>query len=85
VIWQFTIRLKGVDVMTDDLIENLFAAGCTDGTPASSNGSAWIGFDRDADTLDAAIRSAVDDVRRAGCTVERVEIEQEELRQWQIA
>ncbi len=84
-IWQFTIRLKGVDVMTDELIETLFAAGCTDGTPASSNGSAWIGFDRDADTLDAAIRSAVDDVRRAGCDIERVEIEHEELSQWQTA
>ena len=65
-LWQFTIRLQGVEVMTDELIEALFAAGCTDGTPASSNGSARIAFDRNAGTLDAAIRSAVDDVRRGG-------------------
>ena len=84
-LWQFTIRLKGVDIMTDDLIESLFAAGCTDGTPTSSNGSSWIGFDREADTLDAAIRSAVADVCRAGCTIERIEIEHEELSQWQTA
>lgn len=82
-IWHFTIRLKGVDVMTDELIDALFVAGCTDGTPASSEGSAWIGFDREANALDAAIRSAVADVRRAGCAIERIEIEHEELSQWQ--
>jgi hypothetical protein len=34
-----------------------------------------VTFDRDADCLESAIRSAVADVQKAGCTVRRVEIE----------
>jgi hypothetical protein len=84
-VWRFTIRLRNVAELTDELIEALFAAGCTDATPASSQGSAWVGFDREADTLDAAIRSAVKDLRTVGLEVARVEIEDEELVQWQTA
>ena len=34
-----------------------------------------IGFSREADCLESAIRSAVADVQKAGCVVERVQIE----------
>ena len=76
-IWRFTIRLKGVDALSDDQIEALFAAGCTDGVPASSCGEAWIDFDRDAPTLEHAMRSALQDVKQAGLIVARVEVEEE--------
>ncbi len=76
-IWRFTIRLKGVDALSDDQIEALFAAGCTDGVPASSCGEAWIDFDRDAPTLEQAMRSALQDVKQAGLIVARVEVEEE--------
>ena len=65
-IWRFTVRLKGIDALSDDQIDALFAIGCTDAVPASSCGEAWIDFDREADTLEQAMRSAVQDVRRAG-------------------
>ena len=36
-----------------------------------------IGFSREADCLESAIRSAVADVQKAGCVVERVQIERD--------
>jgi hypothetical protein len=52
-----------------DQADALFAAGCDDGTPASSQGLAWIHFDREAASLEEAIRSAVINVQAAGLTV----------------
>jgi len=40
-----------------------------------SCGVAAVGFDREADCLESAIRSAVADVQKAGCVVECVKIE----------
>ncbi len=51
-------------------------AGCDDGHPWSSEGVAAITFDREADCLESAIRSAVADVQKAKFTVKRVEIEE---------
>ena len=76
-IWRFTVRLKEIDALSGDQIEVLFAAGCTDSVPASSCGEAWIDFDREAPTLEQAMRSALRDVRQAGLRVARVEVEEE--------
>jgi hypothetical protein len=43
---------------------------------------ASFSFFRESDTLQKAITSAVADVRRAGCEVGRVQIEQDELAAW---
>jgi hypothetical protein len=40
-----------------------------------SCGVVYINFHREADCLESAIRSAVADVQKAGCMVERVQIE----------
>jgi len=53
----------------------LFAAGCEDGTPASSNGTAWVHFDRQASSLEEAIRSAVGQIQAAGFGAVKVEID----------
>jgi hypothetical protein len=74
-IYRFAVVLRGVDVIDDDLAESLYEAGCDDGSPFSSCGVATIGFDREADCLESAIRSAVADVQKAGCVVECVKIE----------
>jgi hypothetical protein len=55
----------------------LFAAGCDDGTPASCHGLAWVHFDREAASLEDAIRSAVAQVRAAGLAVSKVELDAE--------
>ena len=73
--YQFDVVLAGLSEISDELADELFAAGCDDGTACSSEGVAWIGFTREADSLEAAIRSAVADVQKANCTVSRVQIE----------
>ena len=75
-VYQFTDVLAGQDVMTADKAEALYVAGCDDGHPWSSEGVAAITFDREADCLESAIRSAVADVLKATFTVKRVEIEE---------
>ena len=73
--YEFTVILANLDEMTTDLADALFAAGCDDGHPWSSDGVAAITFNRDADSLISAVRSAISDVQKAGCVVRKVEIE----------
>ena len=74
--YQFDVVLARIaPEISDELADELFAAGCDDGTACSSEGVAWIGFTREADSLEAAIRSAVADVQKANCTVSRIQIE----------
>jgi hypothetical protein len=51
------VVLKGVSEVADDRADRLFAAGCVDGTPTGCDGVAWIHFDREAVSLEEAIRS----------------------------
>jgi hypothetical protein len=72
--YEFDVVLKDAAEVTDEQADALFAAGCDDGTPASCNGSAWIHFDRDAASLEEAIRSAVAQVRAVGLSVAKIEL-----------
>jgi hypothetical protein len=73
--YEFDVVLKDVLEVTDDQADVLFAAGCDDGTPACCNGRAWIHFDREASSLEDAIRSAVAQVQAAGFRVLKVELD----------
>jgi hypothetical protein len=75
--YAFTLILKNSFELTDEIADELFAAGCDDGTPGTSGGVFSIDFHREARTLEDAINSAVTNVRSAGYEVERVEIEAE--------
>jgi hypothetical protein len=77
--YEFTLVLAGIQVMTEDIANDLFEAGCSDGSPFSGEGIAAIGFDRQAPSLEDAINSAVANVEQAGLSVARVEIGSEEL------
>jgi hypothetical protein len=77
--YHFTVILAGIDEMSEDLAESLFEAGCDDGSPWSSEGVAAIGFDREAESFEQAVRSAIADVQKAGCHVAWVKIEPEDL------
>jgi hypothetical protein len=77
--YGFTVYLKSVTAVTDDLANRLFESGCDDGTPFSRDGEVAIGFDRDAPSLEAAIASAVADVRSAGFAVSRIELDPADL------
>ena len=73
--YEFDVVLKGVSEVTDIQADALFAAGCEDGTPASCDSVAWVHFDREAPSLEIAIRSAVAQVQAAGLTVSKVEMD----------
>jgi len=77
--YDFTLILTESLELTDDLADALFAAGCDDGTPGTCNGVFSIDFHREAQSLEEAMRSAIEDVRAAGYEVARVEIEAEAI------
>jgi len=77
--YQFTLILKGNLELTEEIADELFEAGCDDGTPGTCNGVFSVDFHREADSLEAAIQSAIANVKSAGYTVERVEIEAERM------
>ena len=63
-IYDFTLVLSAGIELTEELSEALFVAGCDDGSPGSCEGVVTIDFHREAETLEAAIRSAIADVRK---------------------
>ena len=73
--YEFDVVLKEVSEITDVQADALFAAGCDDGTPACCNSLAWIHFDREAGSLEEAIRSAIAQVQSAGFKVAKVELD----------
>jgi len=72
--YEFSLILKGPLELTEDIADELFRAGCDDGTPGTCNGVFSIDFHREAKSLEAAINSAIKNVRAARREVERVEI-----------
>jgi len=79
--YEFSLILKGPLELTEDIADELFEAGCDDGTPGTCAGVFSIDFHREAASLEEAIRSAIANVKAAGCEVERVEIEAEAMPQ----
>ena len=74
-MYEFTMILSRGTELTEELAEALFEAGCDDGSPGSSQGVVSIDFHREAESLEAAIRSAISDVQKAGCAVAQVTLE----------
>ena len=71
--YGFTVVLKA-RTLTDEECDALYEAGCDDGTIVTRNRVTFIAFDRKADSLEQAIRSATANVRAAGFEIERVEM-----------
>jgi hypothetical protein len=64
--YKFEVILAAHEIMTVELGDALVAAGCDDSTTGTCDGEAFVAFDRDAPSLEDAIRSALADVRKAG-------------------
>lgn len=77
--YRFTIYFRDLDYMSEETAEALYEAGCDDCTPASSDGRAYAGFDREAKSLEAAIATAAADARKAGLEVASVTLDDEEV------
>ena len=74
-IYSFTLLLSGVDELTVKVADVLYEAGCNDASSWSEGPAVYLDFDREASSLEAAIKSAMYDVRKAGLEVSRIEIE----------
>ena len=61
-VYEFEVILAGHQIMTVELGDALVAAGCDDSTTGSCDGEAFVAFDREASSLEDAIRSALADV-----------------------
>ena len=79
--YEFSLILEGPLELTEDIADELFEAGCDDGTPGTCEGVFSIDFHREAESLEQAIRSAIGNVKAAGYEVERVEIAAEAIPQ----
>ncbi len=65
-LYSFTLTLSGVTFETEGLEDALFNSGCEDALICAYGHSVYLGFDREAKSLDEAIASAVDNVESAG-------------------
>ena len=72
--YEFRVVLSA-DGVTDDDCDALYKAGCDDGTVVTRDGVTYIAFDRSAESLEDAIRSATADMKAAGFDVARVEMD----------
>ncbi len=77
--YEFALILEGQLELTVEIADELFEAGCDDGSPGMCNGVFSVDFCREGDSLEAAILSAIEDVKSAGYLVERAEIEAEAI------
>lgn len=62
--YSFVLILGGVESVDEKTANALFEAGCDDALFGTTNGTAYLDFDRLADSAVAAIMSAVADVER---------------------
>jgi hypothetical protein len=75
---EFTLILAMPEESEEDA-GALYAAGCSDGSISTSGGVTRIDFHRKAESLEAAIRSAIENVQSTGFQVAHVVIEPDSL------
>ncbi len=71
--FEFSIIASGLDPEAEDFADRFFIAGCDDATVSFQKGHIILDFARDAESLEEAIASAVENVSKAGATVDHVE------------
>ena len=70
--FEFSIIASGLDPDAEDFADRFFDAGCDDATLSFRNGQIIVSFVREAESIDAAIVSAVECVAAAGAKVSGV-------------
>jgi len=71
--FEFSIIASGLDPEAEDFGDRFYDAGCDDALVAYQKGHIIIDFAREADTVDEAVASAIENVRAAGAVVDRIE------------
>ena len=71
--FTFTVAVEGRDLQAGEVVDALFDAGCDDALVGSFEGAQFLGFDREAGSIEEAMLSAVADVESVeGLTVTKV-------------
>jgi predicted transcriptional regulator len=70
---SLTIIASGLDTGNLDYADRFFEAGYDDSTISSQKVLFVLEFDREAETFEDALITAIRDVKKAGATVERIE------------
>lgn len=70
---EFSIIASGLDPQAEDFESRFYDAGCDDALISFQRGRIIVDFARDAESIDEAISSAVENVRAAGASVEHIE------------
>lgn len=71
--YEFSIIASGLDPEAGDFEARFYNSGCDDALVAFQRGHTIVDFAREANSIDDAIASAIENVRSAGATVEHVE------------
>lgn len=68
---DFTIILEGIEEITPEIEDALFAAGCDDATICARGRKVYLMFFRDCSSRVQAIQSAIKEIQgaRLGCTI----------------
>ena len=80
--YQFSVIIPTVPMTPEeilDITDVLGDAGCTDASIRGHANGIELLFERTAESLQAAISSAISDVERAGYRVSKIEMEREAL------
>lgn len=64
-IHEFTVLVKGADLLEEENLNALFDAGCDDATFGQAQGVYYASFDREADTFVKAVATAIEGIERA--------------------
>ena len=72
-IYEFTVIVNEVE---GDTADSLYGC-CNDASLGKSNGRSYVAFDREAASLEAAIDSALSDLRNTGIQPLRLEMDVE--------
>lgn len=71
--YEFAIIASGLDHTAEDFEARFYDGGCDDALVSFQKGHIIVDFAREAESADAAIASALENVIALGATVERVE------------
>lgn len=71
--YEFSVIASGLDHNADDFEDRFYEAGCDDALVAFQKGHIIVDFAREANSIEEAIASAVENVRSTGASVDRVE------------
>lgn len=78
-VFQFTLILKNVDENTPQLEDHLYEAGCDDALINYRGGAVFLDFDREADSFEEAVISAIKNVKSSLVDAEIARIGPENL------